>query len=103
MGGNAHRAVAGGDGARLQDGNFSSVHNARITEANIEMLVLFKNVVVNNANGELFGSLTGFEDQSALSKLIVWTCISSAIFCPIVHLCSTGKETQLNIYLEELW
>lgn len=71
VGGDAHRAVAGGDGAWLKDGDLSSVHNAWITEAHIEMLILFKNIIINNANSELFCGLTRLEDQSALCKLIV--------------------------------
>lgn len=71
VGRHAHRAVAGGDGAWLQDGDLSSVNDARIAQAHVEVLVLFENIVINNADGELLCGLTGLEDQSALSKLIV--------------------------------
>lgn len=71
VGGDAHRAVAGGDGAWLQDGDLSSVHDAWITEAHIEVLILFKNIIIDNANSELFCGLTRLENQGALCKLIV--------------------------------
>lgn len=71
VGGEAYRAVAGGDGARLQDRDLSSVHDAWITKANVEVLILFKNVIIDDTDGELFRRLAGLEDQSTLRELVV--------------------------------
>lgn len=71
VGGEADSAVAGGDGVRLQDGDLSPVDNTWITEAHVKVLVLFKDVIINDANCKLFCCLARLEDQSALGKLIV--------------------------------
>lgn len=67
----AHHAVAGGDGVWLQDRDLGSVHNTWITQAHVEVLVLFEDIIINNTNSELFSCLAGFEDQSALGELVV--------------------------------
>ncbi|TNN82779.1 hypothetical protein EYF80_007020 [Liparis tanakae] len=48
--GDAHRAVAGGNGAWLQDGDLSPVSDAWITQAHVEVLILLENIIINNAD-----------------------------------------------------
>lgn len=86
VGGGAHRAIAGGDGVRLQYGNLSSVGNPGVAQTHVKVLIFFEDVIVNDADGELLCGLTRLEHQGALSKLIVGPGAGSGILCAVIHL-----------------
>lgn len=70
---------------------------AGVAQADVEILIFLKDVIVDNADGHLFEVFAGFEDQCALSKFVVRTGVGCAIFCAVVNLgVNVGKDQRLR-------
>lgn len=59
---------------------------AGVAQADMEVFIFFKDVIINNANCYLFKVFAGFENQCALRKFVVGTSVGCAILCAVVNL-----------------
>lgn len=59
---------------------------AGVAQADVEVFIFLKDVIVDNANGYLFKAFAGFEDQRALGEFVVGTGVGCAILCAVVNL-----------------